>query len=167
MEQPSTPEQFNFENSPAREAYILLGATNPLELSNKYSEADQVLFKSGEWDYDNPDLITNKVKTILDSVDVADLTEDEKDWRQEIIWFWYHHAISCALSKHKDKESAKRFAKLALENQPENHPNQITKLLELLVNDKIEEAEEFAKTIGDEKDTADDLIAWYKGGELK
>jgi hypothetical protein len=94
-------------------------------------------------------------------VDPNTLTEEEKDWRQEILWFWYHHAISCAIWK-KDKAKAIEYSEKALSLQDENHPNKITKVLNLLVNDKIVAAEEFVKTIDAEKDSAEGLVEDYK-----
>jgi hypothetical protein len=151
---------FNFEKSPAKEAYLLLSAHTPLELSNKYSEEDQRQMLSGTWDYNNPALIINKVKNILEGISPQKLIEEEKDWVEEILWFWYHHAISCALYKYKDKEKARACAIKALDIQPENHPNKITKLLSLLLDDKLEEARKWAQSIEEEseKSTAQSLI---------
>lgn len=157
-----------------KEAYGLLNAHNPKELSKLYDIEDQKLFKSKEWDYKNPDLIINRVKDILENTDENNLTEEEKEWRQEILWFWYHHAISFAISKYKDKETAKTFATKAVEMQPENNPNKITKLLFLLLNDQLIEAEKLATSIPEiilddgkpnpEPQTARDLIEYYKQG---
>lgn len=153
---------------PLREAYALLGASTPLELLNQYTKEDQKLFKLGEWDYENPDFVTNKIKDILEVIDPNDLTEEEKTWRQEILWFWYHHAISCAIALHKDREKAKEYTEKALELQSEDHPNKITHLLYFLANEKIEEAEEWVETISEEpeKTTARELLDEYKKGEL-
>lgn len=157
---------FEIDKSGMKEAYLLLGAHTPLELSNLYTAEDQKLMRSGEWDYDNVDLIVNKAKEIIEGVDPGLLTEDESDWRKEILWFWYHHAMSCAIWRYKDKEAARVFAKKALEYQGEGHPNKITKLLDLLVNDQLEEAEAWVKTIKEEseKSTAEKLIEEYKLG---
>ena len=151
---------FNFEKSPAKEAYLLLSAHTPLELSNKYSEEDQKLMLSGSWDYNNPVLVVNRIKDILEGINPQELTEEEREWMQEILWFWYHHAISCAIWKYKDKEKAKVYARKALELQPENHPNKITKLLSLLLEDKLEEARKWVEAIIEEpeKSTALSLI---------
>ncbi len=142
--------------------YKLLNATTPLEMSNNYTEEDQKLMKSGEWDYDNPDLITNKVKVLLEEIDPSTLSEDEADWRNEVLWFWYHHAISCAVGKN-DQVAAQDYAQKALDIQHPDHPNKITRLLYLLVNDKLEEAEEWAKAIDEEpeKSTSRNLIDHY------
>ncbi len=157
---------FDFEKSPAKEAYLLLNAKTPLELSNRYTQEDQKLMNSKLWDYNNPDLIINQAKRILESVDPMILTREEQVWRQEIIWFWYHHAISCAIAKYGDKEAAQRYAAMALENQPPGHPNKITKLLSLLVNDKIDEAEKYLLLITEEpeKSTGQSLLLGYKQG---
>ena len=111
-------------NSPLKEAYALLGAHTPLELSQRYDARDQELMKAKAWDYNNPTLITNRIKEILEAADVTKLTDDEKEWRQNILWFWYHHAISCAVARYHDKEKVKEYAAKALEYQSEDHPNE-------------------------------------------
>ncbi len=156
----------NFEThqkSQLAEVYRMLGASTPLEMSNLYTEEDQKLMKSGQWDYDNPELITNKIKVSLESIDKSSLNEEESDWRNEILWFWYHHAISCAIEKN-DKIAAQKYAEKALEIQSDDHPNKITKLLYLLVHDKLEEAEAWALNIDEEleKSTAQYQLEIYK-----
>ena len=147
----------------------LLGVTGDmLKLSQAYSVEDQKLMHSRKWDDTNPDLITNKVKGILESVDPMDLTDDDCMWRSEILWFWYHHAISCALWKKRDKRLAQSYAQRALELQPPDNPNSITKLLCFLLNDQLEEAKAWMKkgTIEAERDTARYLIQRYERGEF-
>ncbi len=148
MDRPSDQiEEFDAEKSPLREAYLLLHAFTPLQLSNLYTAEDQKLMLSKEWDYNNPELITNKIKTTIESVDLSLLPERERVWAQEILWFWYHHAISCAIWRYKDKIAARAFAAKALEYQTSDHPNKITQLLFLLVHDRVDEAEEWAEGI--------------------
>jgi hypothetical protein len=161
-------EKFDIEKSPAKEAYVLLSAKTPLELSNLYSDEDQKLMNSGAWDYGNPELLVNKVKEILESIDPQTLTDDEIDWRQEILWFWYHHAISCAIWRYRDRETAKNYVAKALDYQPAEHPNQITRLFDFLVNDKVAEAEQWAESIKEEpeKSTASLLVEEYKEGKF-
>lgn len=146
-------------------AYELLGVDNGFDLNKRYVEEDQKIAKSGQWDYDNPGLITNKIKNILEQMDPSGLAEEEQEWREEILWFWYHHAISCAIWKKQDKVAAQEYAAKALEHQLISQPdaekrNQITTLFSLLLNDKIEEAKEWAKNINDEveEETAKDII---------
>ena len=146
-------------------AYKLLEVDNVFDLHKRYLEEDQKLMKSGQWDYDNPDLLVNKVKNILEQVDVSKLSEEELEWQQEILWFWYHHAISCAVFKKQDKTAAQKYATKALEHQLISQPdpekrNQITNLLYLLVNNRYEEAKEWAVQIkiDYEKDTAQSII---------
>lgn len=161
----STGVSFDKETSPMRAAYVLLGARTPLGLSNLYSEIDQELMVSREWDYANDQLVTNQIKKILESVDPETLTEDEKEWRQEIVWFWYHHAISCAVWRYNDREAAQEYAQKALEIQPADHPNQITRLLFYLVHDMVLEAEAYVAALPDnhdEKETAVSLLEDYK-----
>lgn len=161
--------KFNIEESPIKEAYILLNASTPLELSNNYTAKDQEQMRSGSWDYSNQESIVNKIKNILESVNFSTLSnEEEKEWVQEIIWFWYHHAISCAVWRYKDKDAAKRYANKALEYQSADHPNKISKLLYFLVNDKFEDAEKWVDQITEEpeKSTAISLIQDFKKGDL-
>jgi predicted Zn-dependent protease len=163
--------EYNFENrieqdkpSSLARVYEMLHATTPLEMSNNYTEEDQKLLKSGAWDYDNSELITNKVKVLLEQLDDTDLTEDERFWKNETLWFWYHHAISCAVWSKQDKEAAQQYSKKALELQPDDHPNKITRLLSYLVCDQLSEAEEWAEKIKEEpeKSTAASLLSEYK-----
>ena len=78
---------FNIEKSPIKEVYLLLNAHTPLELNNNYSAEDQKLMRSGSWDYNNSALVVNKVKDILEVVNPQELTEEEREWVQEILWF--------------------------------------------------------------------------------
>jgi hypothetical protein len=165
---PRRQESFTIEKSPLKEAYILLNAKSPLELNNLYSEEDQKLIKTHMWDYDNPDLITNKIKEILERVDVSALSEEEQEWRNEILWFWNHHAISCAIWRYKDQRAAQEYSERALEFQSTEHPNQITRLFYFLTRDQLDEAEKWVREIHEEpeKSTAADLISWYKKGDF-
>ena len=164
------PNNFEVEKSPIKEAYLLLVAKTPLELNRLYVVEDQKFMKSGTWDYDNPELVVNKIKDILESVGLENIPEDdrEREWAQEILWFWYHHAISCAVGRYKDKAKAQMYAAKALEIQPEDHPNKITRLLSLLVNNKLEEAEEWLAAINEdpEKTTGKELLENYKEGKF-
>ncbi len=159
-------ESFDFEKSPVREAYVLLGAKTPLELSNLYTDEDQKLMKFHEWDYNNPDLTINKIKEILENVNLETLSQEERKWAQEIIWFWYHHAISCAIWRYKDRQKAKEYSEKALSYQTKDHPNKITRLLNFLSEDKFYEAEVWTDQIEDEveKTTALELLKEYKEG---
>jgi hypothetical protein len=77
------------------------------------------------------------------------------------------HQKNQKIALHKDVNSAKKFAEKALEYQSEGHPNKITRLLLLLLEDKLTEAEEWTKTIRPdsvEVETARDLINNYKLG---
>jgi hypothetical protein len=137
-------ESFNWEESPLAEAYRLLGAIEPQDLYKKYVALEQIAFTSPDkmvlWDYDNPDLVHNKVKEILENADTSSMDEYELERRKRILWFWYHHAISAA-SWHQDKEKMKFFSEKAMEFEDDS--NILTRTMYLLVHDKVEEAEEW------------------------
>ena len=157
-------QKFNWETSPLKEAYALLEATTPFELSKRYTQEDQILMRSHLWDYNNASLVTNRVKGILEGLGLHALVGEEKEWAQEILWFWYHHAISCAIGKYKDKEVAQEYAKRAVEYQSTQHPNKITQLLFFLVHDQVDEAREWVSTIEQEpeKTTARQLLEEFE-----
>ncbi len=149
-EQQEIEKGFDVNRSPMKSAYLLLGAHFPAQLYRLYSAEDQKLMKARAWDYKNPELLVNKIKEIVEPCDPSTLTPREKVWRQELLWFWYHHAISSALWKHKDRERAQLFSAKALEYKSGDNPNAFTKLLELLAHDEIDEARQFAAEITQE-----------------
>ena len=160
-------EGFEWQKSSLREAYRLLGAKTPRALSNRYSEEDQILMRARTWDYNNPALITNQIKGIVESVAPDTLHPTEEEWAEEILWFWYHHAISCAIGRYRDRNAAKVYAQKALEHQSIEHPNKITKLFDLLLNEKVTEAKTWAARIddADEIKTAAELIQEFEQGK--
>ena len=149
-------------NPDMEHAYALLGASTPLELSQRYSAVDQELMRTHQWDYENPELLTNQVKEILEGIKPEDLNEDELEWRDSILWFWYHHATSCAIFRHRNKQLALEFVEKALERQ--DPFNKITELLHLLIQDKVGEAKAWVAAIHEdpEKTTASELIEEYE-----
>lgn len=158
-------ENFDWEKSPMAEAYRLLGAVEPQELHKKYCEVEQVAFKDGTWDYDNPDQIQNKAKEIIENADTSVMDEYELERRKRILWFWYHHAISVAGWK-KDKEKMKFFSEKAMEYEDES--NVLTRTMYLLVHDRIDEAEEWIKSSSvdpvslEDIETCKEMIENYK-----
>jgi len=158
------PPVQNFEtlNSPLRAAYEILGANTPFELSRAYVKAEQVLFKDRSWDYDDVNQVQNIIRGILESVDEANLLEEEIEWRNEILWFWYHHAVSIAGWK-KDKEKQRNFSEKALQYQGDN-PNMLTRIMYLLVHDRIAEAEAWmiSKAGDADQETALEMLKNYK-----
>ena len=150
-----------------REVYQIagVGSRDPLALYRKYVEVDQQAFKAGQWDYDDPSFLCGKIVAALLEVDPLTVTAEEQNWFQEIHWFWNHHAISCALWKKKDKRKAQEYAARALELQPKDHPNHITRVLFHLVHNQPREARAFIPLIPDEaerNETAPWLIAQYE-----
>ncbi len=155
----------NVSSNPLHQAYELIGVTTMHGLSRAYTAEDQKLMKEGKWDYENPELLTNKIKILLEKIDPTTLSEEEKEWRGEILWFWYHHAISCAISRYKDKERAQEYVEKALEYQDNDHPNKITRLFYFLLHDDLKAAEDFAEEIENDKETAQWLIDDYVAGK--
>ena len=152
--------------SALKEAYILLDASNPQELYKRYLAEDQKIVTSKISNYHDPKLVINKVKEILEKVNLKELSKEEKECRLDILWLWHHHAISYAVWGYKDKKRAKEYALQALKYQPKDNPNKITRLLYLLICDQLLDAEKWVKTINEEpeKTTALDLLKFYKDG---
>jgi hypothetical protein len=143
------------------EVFVLLGVDNFKDLSLAYSREDQVLMKSQAWNAYNSSLITNRVKAILEQIDPEDLGESDRMWRDEILWFWYHHAVSC----ERNRIQAQSYADKALGLQSDDHPNQITKLLWFLTHDKVNNAKEWVAKIPTdsvEHQTGIDVIEAYE-----
>ena len=146
------------------DAYQLTGVSDIQSLFRVFNEEDQRLMHSWQWDYDNPDLLTNKIKEILSCLSPEQLS-DEEFWRcQEMLWFWHHHAVSCAIRK-RNKASAEFHVARALRYMGDDHPNMITQLLNLLIHDQLEEAEKWAQKVGEsEQEAAEMLLTTYKAG---
>ncbi len=156
----------NNTTRPIDAIYARFGVRGAQELDRFITGIDQGLMKSCEWDYKNEQLINNEIVHLLESLDRAGMNGEEEYWINQIIWFWYHHAISCAVVKYKDKLAAQQFAQKAIEWQGKmgDHPNKITWLLYLLVNDRYEEAEAWVKSLSadhPEKSTAAETVSDY------
>ena len=98
MNSPENQTPFEIEKSPIKEAYLLLGASNPWDLSDKYSVEDQKWMSVG-WDYKNQDHVVSKVRSIIEPLYPDSLDGEERQVAQNILWFWYHHAISSACQR--------------------------------------------------------------------
>ena len=146
-------------------AYALAGVNKPLALHEAYCELEQPIFVSREWDYNNPYQLHNWIKEELEDINFSKLSEEECVWCREILWFWYHHAISCAIWKN-DRVAAQVYSMGALYYQEDGHPNQITRLLYYIAHDRLDEAKAWAANITDEDEgpTAIDIISWYEQG---
>jgi len=159
------------------EAFALADVVSFPALSLAYTLADQQLMKSGQWDPNDPTLLINRIKSILFRIDPDDLPDFEEGWRAEILWFWHHHAISYAIWKAKDRCLAQKYATQALMYQGISQapgrgiPNMITRLLDLLVHDKVAEAKVYADGWPADMDEAEretgmDLIRQYEAGQF-
>lgn len=163
-------KKFDREKSILRDVYVHFSVNDPGELQELYMKVDQELMLSGKWDYKNPSLVTNQIKEMIEEIGIDNIKDEkEKKWiKKYILWMWYHHAISCALSKYGDKEAALEYSITALNYQPIDHPNKITRLLYLLIRDDLASAEEWQKSITKEpeKSTAEFLVNLYKRGDF-
>jgi len=157
--------KFDTATSPLKEAYALLNATDPGHLSDRYTDEDQKLVLAHAWDYKNPELIVNKLKELLDSINSDELSDNERYWRANILWFWNHHAIDCALRVYSDREAALGFARRALEIQPAGHPNKITKLYYLLLSGDVAGAREWQKQIDSEPEKEYAEVLFFELGK--
>lgn len=154
-----------------KEVYRLLGVQygNSEEALRVYFYLDQRLTRGGSpwsgWNYDDPTFIFRRVVEAIEEVDEGSLSSDEQRHFNEIRWFYYHHAVSRALQL-RDRESALRFSRAALACQGPNHPNRITRLLYLLVRNRVDEAREWGRSAqGKEQDSVRDLLFDYESDQ--
>ena len=150
--------------NPLRNVYAILNVSDAEEMHTAYTREDQRLMTSGEWDYNDPTLLINQVKEMLEATNPGLLTEHERTWREHTLWFWYHHAVSCAVERYKDRDTAKRYALKALEYHGADNPNRVTRLLYLLVDDDVASAERWVAEMAGNPDerTAIELLDEYK-----
>lgn len=155
-------------HNPLREAYTLLQASSPGELARKFIEEDQKLLKAQSWDYKNSELVLNKVKELVESVINDGFTLGDENELKDILWFWYHHATGYAIWGYKDKAKALEFSSKALKYQTSDNPNQITRLLYLLIRDEKAEAIAWLETIVNEPDktTSRGIMEEYLAGNF-
>jgi hypothetical protein len=139
------------------QAYALLSVSNPEDLARAFIKEDQRLLKENAWDYADPNILLNQVKTLIEEALASprieiEISENQRDDLRDALWFWYHHATGFAIWQHKDFGKAREFSEKALANQISENPNQITRLLFLLAHGRVEEATAFAKTIETDPD---------------
>lgn len=130
-----------------------------------YMLDDQEHMKSLTWDYATPS-ITNSIYNDCLKIETGELSEEDEMWLRETLYFWNHHAISCAIWRHKDLEAALRYSVAALGYQDSDHPNHVTRLFKLLLEKKEKEAAELVEIIPDdgERETARDILESYRNG---
>ncbi len=125
-----------------RQAYGLFGVSGPFDFQRAYTLHDQALMKSRQWSAYNPELIINRAKVILEQMDFDVLGEEEKLWFTEVLWFWYHHAISNEVLRSR----ARKYADKALSLMDDGHSNRITRLLWYLTRDDVGGAKDWLCT---------------------
>jgi hypothetical protein len=139
-------------------------ADDMFHLSRIYTKFDQPIFKNGRWSYNNPCLVINKIKSVLETIPDDCFDENGLMWKREILWFWHHHAISIAVSRG-DIALARIFADRALKLQGRNPCNQITRLLWHLVHGRIKQARRWFRIgVKVDRKTARDVLHWYDEG---
>ena len=160
----------NSTNNPLEEAYALLGASSSNELAREFIKEDQRLLRIHTWDYEDEKLVLNKIKEIVECVVEDGLATDDESIEElkDILWFWYHHATGLAIWDHKDKVRALEFSDKALKYQTADNPNQITRLLYLLVRDEEAEATVWLRAIIDDPDktAARQIMKEYQTGNF-
>lgn len=93
------------------------------------------------WDYQDRAQPLNQATPWLLAVDQKLLRPDDAYLVREMLWMWYHHAVSCALFRHFDKAAAKMFVREAMSHQNIDCPNRITMLFYiLLIDDDVDAA---------------------------
>lgn len=155
------------ENRPIDVLCSLYGVSDVKLLARLSDAIDQHLMRESEWDYNKPECGNNKLVRELEKLDRTGMTLEENYWVNQIIWFWYHHAISCALFKYFDRSAAQAFAIRALEHQERlpDHPNRITRLLYYLVFGQHDKAQQWVQSFSlddAEADTAEGLLLDYQ-----
>lgn len=152
-----------------KDVYVKFKCKDLDDLIEIYTIEDQKLMHASAWDYSNSRLVPNRIMAEIESINLDTITDEyERERLPDLLWFWYHHAISCALWRYGDKVMAFEYSKKALSVQSNKHPNKITKLLHLLIQDDIEGALEWVKTVKDEpeKTSAEYYIDLYKKGNF-
>lgn len=162
-------KSFDPTKSVLKDVYEMFSCDDPGELLDLYESEDQKLMYADAWDYKNETLLTNRIKNAIEQAGYDAISDEkERHWISNILWLWYHHAISCALWQYADKDAALEFSARALAMQSEDHPNKITRLLYLLIRDRLEEAEAWLMTITTEpeKSTAQYSVDLYRNGDF-
>lgn len=134
------------------------------ELAQLADDDDQRLMRSLEWDYE-VDALHTQIVNDLKRVPRKELVGDEKWQVEQVIWFWYHHATSCAIYRHNNRKKALNFVQKALQYQTRipDHENKVTLLLHLLLKGKLSEAKALVPTMHkDEIETGRELVEEWK-----
>jgi len=135
-------------------------------LHDKYCEFDRAAFRNGKWNPENQSFICTKIKNLLLEVNVEELTDKDKGWILEILWFWHHHAISASLWRGL-LQQARDYSFTALAFQAGKHDNQVTLALHLLIHNRFQDVAFLLEqvpecTIGDKRKSIMELLAEFQ-----
>ena len=138
-------------------------------LHNIYVRSDRKLFPTGKFNYDDSRLLVNRIKRALEVLPDEHFSgERDFEWKREILWYWYHHAISVAVFCRGDLFQARLFADLALWFQGRNPSNKITRLLWHLVHGRVKQAKRWFRegVKSPDRGTGRAVLHWYKQGHF-
>ena len=86
-----------------------------------YMDEDQMRMKNLAWDYKDASSLVNRIYLDCKNLDESKLDESDSMWLRETLYFWNHHAVSCALGRYKDYKAAREFVDAALFYQDKDH----------------------------------------------
>ena len=74
----SKVKKFNKNQSILKDVYIGFSVNDPGELQDLYMSEDQKLMKTNEWNYDNPSLVPNKIKCMIEEIGIQNITDKKE-----------------------------------------------------------------------------------------
>ncbi len=117
------------------------GVHNMKELDDKIFEpAIRVMLNDNEWDFNDEELVPNKIKALLENCHEK-MTDEEQFYINHMIWSWHQHATIMALRIY-DIDDAKKF--FAEASTFKAHHDDLTKILEFMTNGRIDSAQNYA-----------------------
>lgn len=87
-------KKINKNQSVLKDVYVHFGVNNPGELQEVYTEADQELMRSKQWDYKNANLITNQIKDMIEKVGIQNIL-DKKEKKMDTDVYTMDVVSSC------------------------------------------------------------------------
>jgi hypothetical protein len=142
------------------------GVADVYELAQLHLKHDQDSVHKEIYDIESTLLIHNKIKEALVSIDLSQLSADERRVIKSILWLWYHHATTIAIWQKGDLPLARKLCDTALSYLYPEHPNRITPMLCMLLHGKIDESRMWvSKEVGaNERAYAEYLLLEFERG---